>query len=423
MRAARCLAWTALASAAAAAALAACTDDGAIGTADAGAEGGPAWIDAAARDASAEATDGAGDAYDAGAAALCPSGTTLRAVRTACPGAPLAPPGALAAALAQAAAGDVVSLSGLSEGTAPCLPAVTCTPDDAPSMIFSDSPESPATDGVLYADTAQPGRHRIYVYHANGGATLRKFPVVVLNQGAAPAKVTIRRRGVGEPGAAYVKIGKDVLLAFSQTIAPVDVTVPAGQRVLLDPALDAKHASQAELVHAIYDVEVDAPVKVSVVSVPANADAAALAGGLSLLPRDGHVRGTFPGADVLVVPAPGAQQRGVQRLRLGANVTDDDLAGKDATLGTAEKLGGNYGVLYRVALALPTPAPAALSPRGGAWGGVARLPAATRLPASGAETLDVPTSAIALGTVGAGEISLATAGGSNLPVDLFLATP
>src|SRR5688572_24763952 len=93
--------------------------------------------------------------------------------------------------------------------------------------------------------------------------------------------------------------------------------VPAGKRVLLDATLDGLHAGKDELVHAIYDVVTSAPLKVSVVSVLANADAAAATGGLALLPRDvDHQRGTFAGADVVVTLA-GAQTKGVQRLRLG----------------------------------------------------------------------------------------------------------
>ena len=35
---------------------------------------------------------------------------------------------------------------------------------------------------MLYADTVGPGFFRIYVYHANGGTTLRKFPELIADQ-------------------------------------------------------------------------------------------------------------------------------------------------------------------------------------------------------------------------------------------------
>jgi len=389
------------------------------------AEGGEAAADAEPTPTGDAAVDGA----DAGSA-LCPAGSTLRRTRTACPGAPLVPPSAFVSALATAAPGDVVSMAGMDEATAPCLPVIVCTPADAPTMLFSDSPEAPSQDGVLYADTVAAGRYRLYVYHANGGAAVRKFPIVALNSGALPAKITIVRKGLAAPSTQYVSVGKTVLLDWFVDRAPLDVIVPAGARVLLDDALDQLHASQNELVHAIYDVVTDASLKLSVVSVTAGADAAAVTAGLSLLTRNvNHQRGTFPGADVLIVAATGAaldggagQQHGVQRLRLGLDEVDDTLQGVDAPTGAKQTLLGNYGMLYRFALGLSSPATAAISPRGGGWGGVARVGAtATALP-SATEQLATTTDAIAVGATG-GEVRLLTGGGSNLPVDLFLVTP
>jgi len=105
--------------------------------------GGPASDGAPgpATDASGAGSDAGGDAADA-SNALCPSGSTLLRTRTSCPGAALTPPAAFASALATAAPGDVVSMAGMDEATAPCLPVVVCSPADAPTMLFSDSPET-----------------------------------------------------------------------------------------------------------------------------------------------------------------------------------------------------------------------------------------------------------------------------------------
>lgn len=372
--------------------------------------------------------DAGSDAAKDAASSACPSGSVVRRARTMCPGTPLVAPAALAAGLAAAAPGDVVSLAGMSESDAPCLPVVVCTPADAPTLLFSDSPESPAQDGVLYADTIAPGHYRFYVYHANGDAIARKFPIVVLNPGAQAAKVTIVRRGLAPPSAAYVSVGKTVLAEWFVDRAPVDVVVQPGVRVLLDPALDQLHAAKDQLVHAIYDVSVDRAVKVSFVSVPVTADAASVTAGLPLLARDiNHQRGTFAAADVLVIADPaGAQKKGVQRLRLGLDQVDDTLEGVDAPTGDKQRLLGNYGMLFRLALELPAPAAAALAPRGGGWGGVARAGAAKAvLLPTATPSLATTTDAIVLGGVGGGgpEVKLLTGGGSSLPVDLFLVTP
>lgn len=375
-------------------------------------------------------TDG-GDSADA--SSPCPPGSTLRHVRTSCPGAPLSPPAAFTSALAAASPGDVVSMAGMDESAAPCLPVVVCTPVDSPTMLFSDSPESPSQDGVLYADTVAAGRYRLYVYHANGGAALRKFPVVALNQGALPATITIVRRGLAAPSTAYVSVGKTVLLDWLVDRPPVQVTVPPGARVLLDGTLDSLHAAKDELVHAMFDVVVDRTVKLSFVSVPAAADATAVTAGLPLLPRDAaHQRGTFPAADVLIVPAPGSladagqagQARGVQRMRLGVDEVDETLQGVDAPTGVKQALLGNYGMRYRFALKLPLPATAALAPRGGDWGGIARVGTSSVTLPVATFSLATTTDAIVLGALdGGAEVDLFTAGGSNLPVDLFLVTP
>jgi len=362
------------------------------------------------------------------ASADCPAGSTLRHVRTACPGTPLVPPAALTSSLSTATPGDVVSMAGMDESAAPCLPVVVCTPADAPAMLFSDSPESPSQDGVLYADTVAAGRYRLYVYHANGGASLRKFSVVALNLSTHPAKITIVRRGLAAPSTAYVSVGKTVLLDWLVDRAPVDVTVPAGARVLLDSALDQLHASQNELVHAIYDVVTDRPLKLSFVSVAANADAAATTAGLSLLTRDvDHQRGTFPAADVLIAPATvtgGAQKQGVQRLRLGLDEVDETLEGIDAPTGVKQRLLGNYGMLYRFALGAAAGTRVAVAPRGGGWGGIAKVGSSTVILPTATEALATTTDAIVIGGVSAGtEVRLMTGGGSNLPIDLFLVTP
>jgi hypothetical protein len=382
-------------------------------------------------DSSAPPLEGAADASSA-----CPAGSTLRHMRTSCPGAPLSPPAAFTADLAAASPGDVVSMAGMDESTAPCLPVVVCTPGDAPTLLFSDSPESPSQDGVLYADTVAAGRYRLYVYHANGGTALRKFPVVALNQGALPAKITIVRRGLAAPSKAYVSVGKTVLLDWFVDRAPVEVTVPPGARVLLDDTLDQLHAAKDELVHAIFDVVVDRTVKISFVSVLAAADAAAVTAGLPLLPRDAaHQRGTFPAADVLIAPAPGSladagqageagRQRGVQRLRLGVDEVDETLQGVDAPTGVKQALLGNYGMRYRFALKLPFPTTAALAPRGGDWGGIARIGGASVTLPTATFSVATTTDAIVLGSLdGGSEVELFSAGGSNLPVDLFLVTP
>ncbi len=362
------------------------------------------------------------DGTDA-AVAACPPGSTLIAERTTCPGAIVVPQPALLSSGAQP--GDIVSLDGLDEGALPCNPAHVCGPDAAATLLFSDDPESPSSDGVLYADTFGPGRARIYVYHVNGGASPRKFPIVVLNENASDAHVTIAKLGLGGPDADYLDLGKAVAAAWLASSLATVVTVPAGMRVLLDATLDGEHAATGELVHAIVDIAVDAPVKISIVSVLATEDAAAITAALPLLPNDGlHDRGTFPGADVWIAGSAGGEGPSARHIRLGGGVTEADLTGRDATTGAPATLLGNYGVAYRFLVDTPGPVRFAASERGGTWAGAAELGTVVALPATSGG-LSTTSDVVWLATLAAGraDFTMLSGGGSSLPVDLVVLTP
>jgi hypothetical protein len=353
------------------------------------------------------------------AGSACPTGSSLVVDRTSCPGAIVAPPSPLLATTAQP--GDVISMDGLDEGSLPCLPAFVCAPTDAATMMFSDSPESPSTDGVLYADTFGPGHARLYVYHVDADSNARKFPIVALNQGTTDAHVTIVREGLATPSADYVDVGKAVATAWLASAEQVVVTVPAGTRVVLDAALDAEHATTNQLVHAIVDVDADAPIKYSIVSVLASEDAASLAATLQLLPKDAdHDRGTFANADVWLAAHSSDASASARHIRLGDGTTEAALMGTDATTGIAATLHGNYGVAYRLTAAATGELAFAASARGGtwagAWAGLLDTSSAAGLPTV-AGGLSTTTDAIWLGDANA--FTLISGGGSSLPVDLL----
>jgi hypothetical protein len=295
-------------------------------------------------------------------------------------------------------------------------------------MLFSDDPESPAADGVLYADVIGPGAFRAYVYHTNGGSGLRKFPVVLLNQGTVDVNVVLGPKGVAGPGTDYVAVGKSAITAWLGDTTTQALVVPAGKRVLLDADLDAVHAAAGELAHGILDFTLDGPVKLSVVSVVASEDAATLTASLGLLPDDQlHQRGTFPGATRLLqgtIPLDGAS---VRHLTLGDGVVDLDLVGHDAVDGTSVSLGGNYGLVYQATLTVGVHTGFVIAPQGGAWGGGAGVPQGEDGPAgivalpSATSSLGSQSEAIEVGRFAAQTsvtLTLISAGGSNLPVDL-----
>jgi hypothetical protein len=424
-------------------------DAAADATGDAGAPADAAPLDASvdAEEASAEAAtvdstataDGPLAAADADAEAdananadasptTCADGSQVLYTRTACAGAALAPTATLVSDCTSATRGDVLSLGGLDEPSAPCAPVLVCTPVGAPTMLFSDDPESPSSDGVLYADVIGPGAFRAYVYHTNGGSGLRKFPVVLLNQGTVDVNATMGAAGIAGPDTDYVAVGKAAIVAWLGPVTSQAVVVPAGQRVLLDADLDAVHAASGELAHAIVDFTLDGPVKLSVVSVEASEDATVVTAGLNLLPSDGlHQRGTFQGAARILQGTAPLDASSVRRLTLGDGVADLDLSGQDAVDGTSVSLSGNYGLAYEVDLAIGVDTALAIAPQGGAWGGGANVPAGEDGPAgivslpSASSSLGSQTEAILLGRFAAqssASVTLLSAGGSDLPIDV-----
>jgi hypothetical protein len=385
-------------------------------------------------DARPDATDGGDDApLDAprpDAGATCNDGAPVAYLRSSCPGAPASVPSPLATAAAAASFGDVISLSGLDEASLPCFPVRVCVASGAPTLVFSDEPESPSSDGILYADTLTVGAYRAYVYHTNAGTGLRKFPVVLLNQGTATVHAVIRAVGIAGPSQDYVDVGKQAALRWyiSQgTTTTVDV--PAGTRVLLDADLDAVQAATNELAHAIIDFTVDGPVKLSVVSVLASEDATVVTATLPLLTNTGqHMRGSFPGAALEIEPLAPVDGTGARRLRMGGNVTDASLTGVDVVDGNAAvTLDGNYGLSYAMNLAFSAGSAILLSPQGGAWGGAGSVLTGGSVSAgpgvlpAAQDSLGTQTDAIFLATFAAGVssgVDFLSAGGSSLPVDV-----
>ena len=180
--------------------------------------------------------------------------------------------------------------------------------------------------------------------------------------------------------------------------------------------------------NAIYDVDFDATVKVSVVALQPGDDAATVTATLSLLSADtDHQRGTFPGAEREVEAEAPLPAVGVTHLSFDGNTVDADLAGIDATTGKATSLVGNYGVVYKFLGTASGKSAFVMAPRGGGWGGAGNVSAGddadaglVQLPATTGST-PADGSAIVLGRFASGatvSASFLSAGGSSLPVSL-----
>lgn len=356
----------------------------------------------------------------------CPVGTVEIGVDDRCTGNGPAPSSVLQNALAESSRGELFGVGNEIDG-APCLPVRSCVSDAAPTLIFSDEPEYVDADGVLYAEMAQPGRYRLYIYHVNDGASPRRFTAVALNEEDMTTSLTVEKTALTAPSSSYLNVGRTVAAAYYGATGKPAQAVAPNQRVVIDSDLDALVADPGELVHAIIELQINGPLKISIVSVAENADAAVVTAGLSLLPDTGlHVRGTFPLADRLLLSR---HASGLGRLRLGDNLAfDPDLVGTSFVDGTTVTLPGNFGVTYDVRIIEPTVELAVLlNPRAGAWagamfgsagldanGGLVALPNQGLLADDNDEVISLGryTTGISIG------MKLLTAGGSSLPVHI-----
>lgn len=354
----------------------------------------------------------------------CPPGTTEIAYDAQCASPGPAPSSALAGAIAGSTRGDTVDAAGELDG-ATCMPVRSCSADDAPTLIFSDEPEYVASDGVLYAEQITAGRYRVYLYHVNDGAARRRFTAVALNETDNPVSLTVHKLSFTAPSSDYLAVGQDVARGYLTGPSKPTQVVPPHTRVVVDDEVDQLVADPNELTHALFDVFATGPLKLSIVSVGENADAAQVTAGLSLLPNTQlHVRGTFPHPDRLLLTR---HTGGLQRLRLGGNLPfDPDLAGTSFVDGGTVTLAGNFGSQYDVrVVSPPTPMTLLLNPRAGAWtgamdgsAGLDQNGGALTLPAASASLGDADK-AIGLGrytsNIDVG-LRLLTGGSSSLPV-------
>ncbi len=235
------------------------------------------------------------------------------------------------------------------------LSAVELPPLDPGELMYSDDPENvPAgSDGVLFADAIGAGESaRLYLYHTS--LVPDRHLTLALRATAGPARVQVLGVAAG-PSADYIATGHAATARFlrarrSQASLVVDLEpgapflLPLGER-----ALDS-----GELVAAIFDLRVlsGGPLDVACVATSGADDAAAF---LSI-PRvagDGHQRsGTY------ALDAPPLELA----FTVGAGEPPAVAAGapKVTAIRAPRALGGGYGVVQRLRIALenPTAAPA-----------------------------------------------------------------
>jgi hypothetical protein len=294
--------------------------------------------------------------------------------------------------LTGATLGQTISLSGVTP--LDCPDVLTVGTWSAGRLVFSDSPESPTAKGTLYEDANLPATsgtayHRAFVYHVNNRSkTTSRFTVLITNTSASSGTLTVQKKGTAGPTTSFAYAGKLAFQRWLDSTAGSGVTIAAGGVARLDSTFDTTNVSVGSLLHGIWDYSFTQTHKIEVCILDTGDSPTGVCPGLSVLARDTHDRGTFDSADKIYDTATSETIDAAEDCQsftigcgTGANCTDGDeaITGWDNAVAspTAETLDGNFGVLYRMHLAMTETdgrnIGLLVNPRGGGWGGAARV--------------------------------------------------
>lgn len=300
-------------------------------------------------------------------------------------------------------------------------------------LLLSDSPEMVPADGITYQDTVE-GEARLFFHHVNDTDKPKKIIVLFENSSDKPVNITVTQHGLAGPGLDYLAIGKKVQMDYFTGNNLYLVEVPAGGYQQLSTELAAMVVEKNMLVNGMFAFKTDAPVKISVMMMPVDADVNEFAKTAKVLPADQYrLRGTFEGKDRLLVAddAYNPKQDGPVAITLADNKIDKYVTGIDKTDGSMVLNYGNYGVVYKMFIPSSYDGKIAyhLNPRGGEYAGGIGLkyqhqfktvvPTPDKTTSFGSTGKDFAY----IGTFDGGQslwLTFSPPGASNLPVKLLL---
>ena len=245
------------------------------------------------------------------------------------------------------------------------------------TLLFSDSPETVASPGILYADTVK-GDARVLFYHVNASSETCNVAVMLENRSDQYAIVHITRGGMSQPSNDYLEVGRDTQIEYFDTKLNEVLYIGAGETRLLQAKMETTPLQPGQLIYGVYDFSSSVPVKVSVVMYPAADNPYEFIQTAPVLPKDAQrLRGTFTGMDRIIRSTRpyNPDLDGIVYIPIGDDHIDAYRRGIDATDGSSVVNYGNYGVLYRIEI--PTVGRHGsqyfLSPLGGKYAGAMRV--------------------------------------------------
>lgn len=299
-------------------------------------------------------------------------------------------------------------------------PSALASPVEGPSypLLFSDSPEVPNQNGVMYQDSVA-GRARLLAYHLNGLGKPARMYIMARNLESRPVEVRTERQGETAPTRIEGLLGQVTLLEYFASTGGTVLTLPPGQAaaVYASPTL-----SPGSGVNVMQDLSTSGKVELTFLMLEDTLPPVTqVSQQVPYLNPDGrHVRGTFQDAVRSLRVTLGALPT---RIVIGDGQVDPALTGTDALTGQPVRLSGNYGVLYDLEVSGTAGTAVALSPRGGMYRGAMNildgpLSQSIKLPRSGNALK--PNEPVLLWRAGSDKLNIdfVPASGSNLPISL-----
>lgn len=286
------------------------------------------------------------------------------------------------------------------------------------TLLVSDSPETFTQTGILYQDTVS-GKARLYANHQNGMTTTTKFIILATNLTSEPVTVTTTNKGEVFPSVYANLFGHQASLDFIMQDT-------YEEKVTIAPGISYRYIQMPDLLpgqgmNAIYDVETSGQVMFSFMAVDPNMIPTSPYE-YGVLPKEIHVRGTFPTSDInWLIPSTAFTKP--SRITIGNGVDDPFLTGIDALTGLVAMNKGNYGAMYRIHADNPPKLAILMTARGGIFKGPIMINGEMVLaPTSGVIT---PLDGVYLLARTSGNekelvIEFTPPAGSNFPIDLIL---
>lgn len=250
------------------------------------------------------------------------------------------------------------------------------TIDDGGKLLFSDSPELVDKDGIMYEDTVQ-GIARLYCYHVNNTNQPKRIFILLENNSDEGVSIEVNKYGLAEPSADYLAVGKKVQVDYFKSHRPYIVYIPPKTSRVLSKDMAKMVATKDMLVHGMFDINAEKPIKIKFMMMPVEGDIEDVAPKLKVLPADKwRLRGTFDHMDRLIIGKARYDNKNKPVvINLADNNFDKYIEGIDATDGSKTQNYGNYGLLYR--LYVPTQGMGTinyyLQPRGGVYAGALKI--------------------------------------------------